>query len=73
MSRDVGAVLKEAGFGFERVMRATIYLADVADFAAMSEVYAEFFAVPYPMCAAFQITIPPKNAKVEVGVAAVRT
>ena len=70
--RNIGAILKEAGLGFEHVVQATVYLADIADFAAMNEVYAEFFAAPYPARAAFQVAALPKNAKVEIGVTAVR-
>ena len=70
--RNIGAILKEAGLGFEQVVEATVSLADIADFAAMNEVYAEFFAAPYPARAAFQVAALPKNAKVEIGVTAVR-
>ena len=70
--RNIGAILKEAGLGFEHVVQVTVYLADIADFAAMNEVYAEFFAAPYPARAAFQVAALPKNAKVEIGVTAVR-
>ena len=70
--RNIGAILKEAGLGFEHVVQATVYLADIADFAAMNEVYAEFFAAPYPARAAFQVAALPKNAQVEIGVTAVR-
>jgi putative endoribonuclease L-PSP len=54
------------------VVQATVYLADIADFAAMNEVYAEFFEAPYPARAAFQVAALPKNAKVEIAVTAVR-
>ena len=59
--RNIGAILKEAGLGFEHVVQATVYLADIADFAAMNEVYAEFFTAPYPARAAFQVT--PEECK----------
>ena len=68
----IAAILKEAGLGFEHVVQATVYLADIADFAAMNEVYAEFFEAPYPARAAFQVAALPKNAKVEIAVTAVR-
>ena len=48
------------------MVQATVYLADIADFAAMNEVYAEFFEAPYPARAAFQVAALPKNAKVEI-------
>ena len=70
--RNIGAILKEAGLGFEHVVQATVYLADIADFAAMNEVYAECVTAPYPARAAFQVAALPKNAKVEIGVTAVR-
>ena len=48
------------------------YSQAIEDFAAMNEVYAEFFEAPYPARAAFQVAALPKNAKVEISVTAVR-
>ena len=52
------------------VVQATVYLADIADFTAMNEVYAEFFAEPYPARAAVQVAALPRGARVEIGVTA---
>src|ERR1700742_1037423 len=46
--KNLGAILTAAGLGFGDVVRTTIYLADLAHFAAVNEVYARFFAAPYP-------------------------
>ncbi|MBO5514104.1 MAG: RidA family protein [Mogibacterium sp.] len=59
-------VLKEAGYDMDRVLKTTVYLADIADFAAANEIYAEFFSEPYPARAAFQVAALPKGAKVEI-------
>lgn len=59
-------ILKEVGYTMERVLKTTVYLQDMNDFAAMNQVYQEFFADPYPARAAFQVAKLPKNAKVEI-------
>ena len=53
------------------VVKTTVLLADIADFTAMNEVYAEFFTEPYPARAAFQAAALPKGAKVEIEAIAV--
>ena len=50
------------------VMKATVYLADMADFAQVNEVYAEFFSEPYPARSCFQVAALPLGAKIEVEV-----
>lgn len=59
-------VLQEAGYDMDRVLKTTVYLADIADFAAANEIYAEYFNEPYPARAAFQVAALPKGAKVEI-------
>ncbi|MDO4475498.1 MAG: RidA family protein [Lachnospiraceae bacterium] len=59
-------ILKEAGADMSNVVKTTVLLADIADFAAMNEVYAEFFTEPYPARAAFQAAALPKGARVEI-------
>lgn len=59
-------ILAEAGFGMKDVVKTTVLLANIADFAAMNEVYAEFFEEPYPARAAFQVAAVPKGALVEI-------
>lgn len=60
------AILAEAGYEMNRVVKTTVYLKDMDDFAAMNEVYAEYFEAPYPARAAFQVGKLPKDAKVEI-------
>ena len=55
----------------DSVVKTTVLLADIADFAAMNEVYAEFFEAPYPARAAFQVAALPKAALVEIEAVAV--
>jgi 2-iminobutanoate/2-iminopropanoate deaminase len=68
---NVQNILREAGADMENVVKTTVLLADIADFAAMNGVYAEFFSAPFPARAAFQAAALPKAAKVEIEVVAV--
>ena len=65
-------ILIEAGTDMSAVVKTTVLLANIADFAAMNEVYAEFFTAPYPARAAFQVACLPKNALVEIECIAVK-
>lgn len=69
---NIGEILKAAGLGYENVVKTTVLLADISEFAAMNDVYAEFFTAPYPARAAFQAAAIPKGAKVEIEAVAVR-
>ena len=60
------AILEEAGIGLGNVMKTTVFLSDMNDFAAMNEVYAEFFSEPFPARSAIAVKTLPKNALVEV-------
>ena len=60
------AILEAAGTGLNKVVKTTVFLADMNDFAAMNEVYAEFFEVPFPARSAIAVKTLPKNALVEV-------
>ena len=64
-------ILKEAGADMSAVVKTTVLLKDIADFASMNKVYAEFFAEPYPARAAFQVAAIPKGALVEIEAVAV--
>lgn len=66
------AILEEAGMTMADVTKTTVLLADIAEFGAMNEVYAEFFTAPYPARAAFQVAALPKAARVEIECVAVR-
>lgn len=63
---NIAAILKEAGASMDDVVETTVVLTDIAEFAAMNEVYGEFFSEPYPARAAFQVVALPKGAKVEI-------
>ena len=65
-------ILIEAGTDMSAVVKTTVLLANIADFAAMNEVYAEFFTAPYPARAAVQVACLPKNARVEIECVAVK-
>ena len=60
------AILKEAGISMANVMKTTVFLSDMNNFAAMNEVYAEFFSEPFPARSAIAVKTLPKNALVEV-------
>ena len=64
-------ILKEAGADMSDVVKTTVLLKDIADFAAMNKVYAEFLTEPYPARAAFQVAAIPKGALVEIEAVAV--
>jgi 2-iminobutanoate/2-iminopropanoate deaminase len=64
--RNLGAILEAAGSGLDRVVKTTIYLVDLGDFAAMNEVYAGHLAEPYPARATIQIGALPSGALVEM-------
>ena len=66
------AILKETGSDLNKVVKTTVLLADIADFAAMNEVYASFFEAPYPARSAFAVRDLPKGALVEIEMIAVK-
>lgn len=68
--QNVGEILKAAGSSFQQVVRTTVYLADLADFATMNEVYATFFTAPEPARSTTQAARLPKNARIEIDVIA---
>ena len=67
---NVEAVLQEAGLTMANVVKTTVFMADMADFADMNAVYAEFFAEPYPARSAVAVKTLPKGALVEIEVVA---
>lgn len=69
---NAGQILQEAGTDLSHVVKTTVYLADMADFAAMNEVYAQFFSEPYPARSAVAVKDLPKGALVEVEVLAAK-
>ena len=67
---NLGAVLKAGGRSFADVVRTTVFLADMNDFAAVNEVYGTYFSEPYPARATVQVARLPKDARVEIDVIA---
>ena len=59
-------ILEAAGSGLDKVVKTTVFLADMNDFAAMNEVYADFFSGAYPARSAVQVARLPKDALVEI-------
>jgi 2-iminobutanoate/2-iminopropanoate deaminase len=64
--------LAAAGLRMDDVVKTTIFLKDMDDFAAVNEVYAEFFAEPYPARSTVQVARLPKDVRVEIEAVAVR-
>ena len=67
---NVKAILEEAGTDMSHVVKTTVFLADMNDFAEMNSIYAEFFSEPYPARSAVAVKTLPKNALVEIEVVA---
>ena len=65
-------ILKEAGTDLSHVVKTTVYMADMGDFAAMNESYAQYFNEPYPARSAVAVKALPKGALVEVEVLAAK-
>ncbi len=68
--QNLGAVLRAAGVSYDRVVKTTVYLADMADFPAVNEVYATYFPAPAPARATIQAAGLPKNVRVEIDLVA---
>ena len=68
--RNLAAVLEAAGSSFAEVVKTTVYLADMNDFAAMNEVYGRFFQTAPPARATVQAARLPRDARVEIDVIA---
>lgn len=67
---NIQAILNQLGLSLEHVVKTTVYLDDIQDFAPMNEVYGTYFSAPYPARAAFAVDKLPKGAKVEIEVVA---
>ena len=67
---NVKAILEEAGTSMANVIKTTVFMADMADFADMNGVYAEFFSEPFPARSAVAVKTLPKGALVEIEVIA---
>ncbi|AVM69305.1 reactive intermediate/imine deaminase [Lachnospiraceae bacterium oral taxon 500] len=70
--KNIGALLKDADLTYRDIVRTTIFLADIHDFAAVNEAYAEYVEEPYPVRSCVQVAALPLGAKVEIEVTCVR-
>ena len=70
--QNIKNILAEAGLGFENVVKTTIFLADMNDFAKVNEIYAKYFSEPFPARSTVAIKTLTKNALVEIEVVAVK-
>jgi len=69
--KNIGAILKEAGLSYENVVKTTVLLQDVNDFAAMNAVYAEYFVKDMPARVCYEVAAIPKGALLEIDAIAV--
>ena len=69
--RNIGALLEAAGLGFEHVVRTTVFLADIGEFAAMNDCYARFVGDPPPARSTVQVARLPRDVKVEIDAIAI--
>lgn len=65
-------ILAEAGITMANVVKTSVFLADMADFAEMNEVYAQFFSAPFPARSAVAVKTLPKGARIEIECIAVK-
>lgn len=70
--KNIRAILEEAGLGMNDIAKTTVFLADMADFAAMNEVYASQFEGAFPARSAVAVKTLPKNGLVEIEVIAIK-
>ena len=70
--KNVGAILAEAGLGYENVVKTTCFLADMADFAAFNEVYAKYFTGTYPARSCVEVARLPKDVLIEIEAIAIK-
>jgi 2-iminobutanoate/2-iminopropanoate deaminase len=69
---NIDAVLRAAGLGLGDVVKTTVFMVDLAEFAQMNEEYAKHFSHPFPARSTVQVAALPKGAKVEIDAIAVR-
>ena len=70
--KNIHAILAEAGLTIDNVVKTTVFLADMADFAVMNEVYAQLFTGTFPARSAVAVKTLPKNGLVEIEIIAVK-
>ena len=70
--KNIGAILNEAGYGYEHVVKSTCLLSDMANFKVMNEIYGKYYAVNPPARAAFAVKTLPLNVLIEIETIAVK-
>jgi 2-iminobutanoate/2-iminopropanoate deaminase len=68
---NIKALLAAAGADFSQVVRTTVFMIDLGEFAAMNEIYASYFSAPYPSRSTVQVVKLPRDVRVEIDVIAV--
>jgi 2-iminobutanoate/2-iminopropanoate deaminase len=71
--KNISEVLRQAGLGFQQVIKTTIFLKNMGDFPKVNAVYAESFQAPYPARSTVEVARLPKDVAVEIEVIALRT
>lgn len=69
---NIGGVLRAAGMDYEHVVRCTVYMTDISDYAQVNEVYSRYFNESPPAREALQVAGLPRNARIEISCVAVR-
>ncbi|XP_013380531.1 2-iminobutanoate/2-iminopropanoate deaminase-like [Lingula anatina] len=64
--KNINAVLEAAGCSFNNIVKTTVFLADIKEYAAVNEVYAKYFSGSFPARSAFQVAALPKGARIEI-------
>lgn len=64
--KNLTAIAQEAGTSLDKAVKVTVFLADIADFAAVNTVYAEYFSAPFPARSAYQVAALPLGADLEI-------
>ncbi|MDI3504498.1 MAG: 2-iminobutanoate/2-iminopropanoate deaminase [Candidatus Cloacimonadota bacterium] len=70
--RHIKSILEAAGMGLSHVMKVSVFLTDMNDFATLNDIYARYFDAPYPAREAIQVARLPKDGLVEISVIAMR-
>lgn len=70
--KNIRAILSEANYSMDEIVKTTVFLADMGDFAAMNEIYAAQFEGDFPARSAVAVKTLPKNALVEIEIIAVK-
>ncbi len=68
---NIKALLEAAGASFDHVVRTTVFMVDLGEFATMNEIYAAYFHAPYPARSTVQVAKLPRDVRVEIDVVAV--